>query len=61
MADRVTSVVIEAHDLTKTYDGAGAETQALRGVSLTINGGEFTASWDRRVRKSELMHILGLS
>ncbi len=60
MAVRVTSVVIEAHDLTKTYDGAGAETQALRGVSLTINGGEFTAIMGPSGSgKSTLMHILG--
>jgi len=60
VAVRVTSAVIEAHDLTKTYDGAGAETQALRGVSLTINEGEFTAIMGPSGSgKSTLMHILG--
>lgn len=59
-AVRVTSAVIEAHDLTKTYDGAGAETQALRGVSLTIEEGEFTAIMGPSGSgKSTLMHILG--
>jgi putative ABC transport system ATP-binding protein len=60
VAVRVTSAVIEAHDLTKTYDGAGAETQALRGVSLTIDAGEFTAIMGPSGSgKSTLMHILG--
>ncbi|MDP2232211.1 MAG: ATP-binding cassette domain-containing protein, partial [Actinomycetota bacterium] len=35
--------VIQAHDLHKVYDGAGAETHALRGVSLSIKAGEFAA------------------
>ncbi len=52
--------VIEAHDLHKTYDSAGAETQALRGVSLTIEEGEFTAIMGPSGSgKSTLMHILG--
>jgi putative ABC transport system ATP-binding protein len=59
-AVRVTNAVIEAHDLTKVYDGAGAETLALRGVSLEIAAGEFTAIMGPSGSgKSTLMHILG--
>jgi putative ABC transport system ATP-binding protein len=55
-----TSLVIEAHDLTKVYDGAGAETIALRGVSLTVGPGEFAAIMGPSGSgKSTLMHILG--
>ncbi len=56
----MTSAVIEAHELHKVYDGAGAETHALRGVSLTIDAGEFTAIMGPSGSgKSTLMHILG--
>ena len=56
----VSSAVIEAHDLHKVYDGAGAETHALRGVSLTIDEGEFAAIMGPSGSgKSTLMHILG--
>lgn len=52
--------VIEAHDLHKIYEGAGAETHALRGVSLTIEQGEFAAiTGPSGSGKSTLMHILG--
>lgn len=52
--------VIEAHDIHKVYDGAGAQTHALRGVSLTIEEGEFTAIMGPSGSgKSTLMHILG--
>ncbi|MCE5191198.1 MAG: ABC transporter ATP-binding protein [Actinomycetia bacterium] len=54
------SAVIEAHDLHKVYNGAGAETHALRGVSLTIDEGEFAAIMGPSGSgKSTLMHILG--
>jgi len=56
----VANAVIEAHDLHKVYDGAGAETHALRGVSLTIDEGEFSAIMGPSGSgKSTLMHILG--
>ncbi len=52
--------VIEAHDLRKVYDGAGAETVALSGVSLTIGQGEMVAIMGPSGSgKSTLMHILG--
>lgn len=54
------AAVIEAHDLHKIYDGAGAETHALRGVSLEITEGEFAAIMGPSGSgKSTLMHILG--
>jgi putative ABC transport system ATP-binding protein len=56
----VASPVIEAHDLEKVYEGAGAETHALRGVSFTIEAGEFAAIMGPSGSgKSTLMHILG--
>ena len=35
--------VIEAHDLHKVYESGAAETHALRGVSLSVEEGEFVA------------------
>ena len=54
------SLVIEAHDLEKIYDGAGAETRALGGVSLEVGDGESVAIMGPSGSgKSTLMHILG--
>ncbi|MDZ4655016.1 MAG: ABC transporter ATP-binding protein [Coriobacteriia bacterium] len=54
------SAVIEAHDLEKVYEGAGAQTHALRGVSFTIEEGEFAAIMGPSGSgKSTLMHIMG--
>jgi putative ABC transport system ATP-binding protein len=55
-----TAPVIDARGLVKVYDGAGAETVALRGVSLTVQPGEFAAIMGPSGSgKSTLMHILG--
>jgi putative ABC transport system ATP-binding protein len=35
--------VVEAKDLTMTYDTGGSQVLALRGINLTINKGEFVA------------------
>jgi len=55
------NVVIEAIDLHKVYDGAGAATHALCGVSLRVNEGEFVAIMGPSGSgKSTLMNIIGL-
>ena len=52
--------VIDARGIEKTYEGAGAQTRALRGVSLTVREGEFAAVMGPSGSgKSTLMHILG--
>ncbi|MDP2181841.1 MAG: ABC transporter ATP-binding protein [Actinomycetota bacterium] len=60
LSPTATGVVIEAYDLHKVYDGAGAETHALRGVTFEIRHGEFAAIMGPSGSgKSTLMHILG--
>jgi len=53
--------VIELRRVTKTYGAGAAEAMALRGVSLTIEQGEFTAIMGASGSgKSTLMNIVGL-
>jgi putative ABC transport system ATP-binding protein len=53
--------VIETRDVCKVYHGgAGADTVALNGITLTIDDGEFVAIMGPSGSgKSTLMHILG--
>ena len=52
--------MIEIKDITKTYNPGPNEFQALKGVSFTINDGEFVAIMGPSGSgKSTLMHTLG--
>lgn len=55
-----TNALITAKDLTKTFMMGDNEVQALRGITLTIDAGEFVAlTGFSGSGKSTLMHVLG--
>ena len=53
--------LISCDSITKTYESEGVVTDVLRGISLTIEKGEFVSIMGPSGSgKSTLMHILGL-
>src|SRR5215468_3956844 len=52
--------MIELHEATKTYEQGRRVVNAVRGVSLRVNGGEFvTIMGPSGSGKSTLMHLMG--
>ena len=54
------NAMIELHEATKTYEQGRRVVNAVRGVSLRVNGGEFvTIMGPSGSGKSTLMHLMG--